>query len=124
MTAFKQDSDGDKIVENGSFVILDDLATETSQRLRNKFRFFLGEWHLDPRQGFPLLEQVLIKSPDLRHLRVLFRETIEGDEGVSSLDELTFDFDTQQRILTVSFFCTLIDGSTLDIADFILGENL
>jgi hypothetical protein len=123
MSTLRLDSTGDLAIENNSFVLVDDLAEEVSQRLKAKFRFFLGEWHLDARQGFPLLEQVFVKNPSISHLRVLFRETIERDEGVSTLDDLIFDFNTAARLLTASFTASLIDGTVLDVADFILEEN-
>lgn len=123
MTTLKLDANWDLAIEGGSLVLLDDLAAETAQRLKAKLRFFLGEWHLDTRQGFPLVEKVFVKSPNLAELRVLFRETIEGDEGVESLDSLEFDFDTTTRVLSTSFTATLTDGQVLDIAEFILEEN-
>jgi hypothetical protein len=117
------DTDGDLAIENGSLVLLDDLAAETAQRLKTKFRFFLGEWHLDTRIGFPLYEKVLIKAPVLAEIQVLCRQTIEGDEGVDTLDDLQLDFDTATRVLSMTFTATLIDGTVLEINDFILEEN-
>jgi hypothetical protein len=124
MTALKLDASGDLAIENGSLVVLDDLTAETAQRLQTKFRFFLGEWHLDTRMGFPLYEKVFIKSPKLSELRVLYRELISTDEGVETLDELELDFDSSARELSLSFAATLIDGSVLEVSNFILQENL
>jgi hypothetical protein len=122
MSTLKLDTNGDLAVENNSLVILDDLVEETAQRLATKFKFFLGEWHLEPRAGFPLFDRVLIKSPDLADLRALYREAILEDEAVNTLESLTFDLDSATRVLSVSYEATLIDGSVLTVNDFILED--
>lgn len=124
MTTIKLDTNGDLAIENGSFVLLSDLVAETSQRLQIKFRFFLGEWSLDPRVGFPLFEKILVKAPDLGEIRRLIRETLLGDPAVDSIATLDLDFDRASRTLSVSFECELNDGSSLTFDDFILAENL
>ena len=60
MSTLKLDSTGDLAVEGNSLVLLSDLTAETAQRLSTKFKFFLGEWSLEPRGGLPLFEQVLV----------------------------------------------------------------
>ena len=123
MSTLKLDENGDLAIENGSFVILRDLVAETAQRLTTKFKFFLGEWALEPRAGMPLYEKVLIKAPKLSELRVIYREVIVGDEAVTALDSLSFDLDSATRALSLSFEATLIDGSPLVFENFILAEN-
>jgi len=124
MSTLKLDSDGDLAVEANALVILSDTVAEAAQRLKTKFRFFLGEWSLDPRVGFPLLQKVLVKNPNIPELRALFRETIIRDEAVDTLERLTLDFDGATRTLSMGFEATLVDGSTLTFSDFILGDYL
>ena len=124
MSTFKLDASGDLAIENGSLVILSDLVAETAQRLRSKFLFFLGEWHLDDRAGMPLYEKVLVKNPDLREIRALYTEAIERDTAVDTLETLDLDFGAAERKLSLSFEATLTDGSSLTFEDFILAENL
>jgi hypothetical protein len=124
MTTWKLDGDGDLAIENGTFVLLDDLGAETAQRLKIKFRFFLGEWEIDRRVGLPLFEQVLVKTPDLGVLRKMYREVITKDPAVASLGSIILDLDAPTRRLSLSFEAMLNDGSSLVFEDFILAENL
>lgn len=123
MTALKLDTDGDLAIEEGSLVLLSDLVAETAQRLQIKFRFFLGEWVLDPRVGFPHFEKILIKNPDLGEIRRVVRETLFADPAVDSIASLSLDFDPPTRALSISFEVELTDGSVLTFEDFVLAEN-
>lgn len=122
MSALKLTAGGDIAIENGSFVLLTDLTAETAQRLTTKFRFFLGEWYLNTLLGFPWYEKVLKKNPSLSEIRVICRETITLDEGVTTLDTLALDFTSATRRLSIAFTATLIDGSVLTVSDFLLPE--
>ena len=117
---------GDLAVENGSLVLLNatgsEFAEETAQRLKTKFQFFLGEWHLDTRAGMPHYQKVLKKNPDLTVITALFREAILNDEGVAELVSLKLDLVV--RTLSVAFEAVLSSGEVLEFEDFILGENL
>ena len=123
MTTLKLDSTGDLAVENNTLVLLTDLTAETAQRLQTKFKFFYGEWDLEPRAGMPMLEKVLVKNPDLTELRTLYREIIIQDAAIDTVNSLEFNFDTLSRTLSISFEATLNDGSSLVFTDFILGAN-
>jgi hypothetical protein len=122
MTTWKLTEDGDLDTEGG-LTLLDDVLTETKQRLTIKFRFFLGEWFQDPRIGVPYYEKIFVKSPRLEEVRAIFREIITTDPAVSSLKKLSLDFDTPSRSMSLSFEALLNDGSSLTFEDFILSEN-
>jgi hypothetical protein len=124
MTSLKLDGSGDLALENNSLVLLTDAVEETAQRLKTKFRFFLGEWDMDPRVGFPLWEKVFVKEPHIPTLRALYKEAILEDENVSAITSLSIDYDRSLRKLTMSFEATLKDGSALTFDSFILRENL
>jgi hypothetical protein len=123
MSSLKLDGSNDLAVENNSLVLLTDPVEETAQRLKTKFRFFLGEWAFEPRAGMPLFEKVFLKNPDLSAVRRLYSEVITSDENVDSLVSLAIGLDTTARHMTLSFEALLKDGSTLTFADFILEEN-
>ena len=115
---------GGDLDTTGGLSLLSDLGDETTQRLRIKLRFFLGEWFQDPRIGIPFFETVLVKAPKLSEVRALFRRAIVTDPAVGALNSLDLDFDRASRTLSLSFAATLNDGSTLVFEDFILAENL
>lgn len=123
MTTLKLES-GDLAIENGSLVLLSDLVAETTQRLKIKFQFVLGEWELDQRVGMPLFEKVLVKAPSLSTLRRLYRTIIADDPAVDQVNLLEFDLDRGSRALSINFEATLNDGSSLVFEDFILTESL
>jgi hypothetical protein len=120
MTTLKLTAAGD-METTGGLVLESDLGEETAQRLRTKFRFFLGEWALNPRVGMPYFQTILgIKNPDLSLVRAVFRRAILDDEGIASVGPIDLDFTTSARALSVSFEAQLIDGTPLTFADFVL----
>lgn len=122
MSALRLDDTGDLAVTAGRCSLITGGA-ETAQRLQTKFRFFLGEWFLDERAGFPLYEEILVKGPDLSVVRARVRQVLVEDEGVVSVEHIDLDFNTAARELSVSFEATGIDGEPITFADFILGGN-
>lgn len=123
MSTLALSASGDLDVDGG-LTLTTDLLTETAQRLRIKFRFFLGEWLLDTRAGMPLFEKVLVKAPNLSELQRLYRSVIAGDPAVDQVNALSLDLDTPTRTLSLFFEATLNDGSKLTFEDFVLEENL
>lgn len=90
------------------------------QQLRIRLRFFLEEFFLDTRQGIPFYRDILVKNPNLRLVRSLFKEAIETTPGIISLDELDLSIATAQRTLTVSFIATMDTGAELVFSPFII----
>lgn len=124
MSSLKLDTTGDLALENNSFVLLTDTQEETAQRLQTKFRFFLGEWHLDRRIGLPYYQKILVKNPNLEEIEEIFREVILADEAVTELISLSVDLEEITRVMSVSFEATLTDGTQLDFAEFVLQESI
>jgi len=109
--------EGDLRLTNGQFTLLSGAAG-TAQHLRNRFKFFKGEWFLDGRLGIPFFEEVYIKSPRLNFLRALFRKVIETTTDINRVDSMTLSLNTGTRTLTLTFVAILEDGSILDSAEF------
>lgn len=72
-----------------------------AQRLKNRFRFFLGEWFLDQRQGVPYYQRVLGKPIDERVVRTVLIQVIESCPGTNRIERIDFDFDGKTRRLTI-----------------------
>lgn len=86
------------------------LAQYVTQKLRQRLRFFLGEWFIDTRLGVPYFQRVFVENPDLALLATLYRDIVIGTTGVASVRDLVLDFDKKTRTLFVSFVAVLQDG--------------
>lgn len=93
-----------------------------SQHLRNRLKFFLGEWFLDQRLGLPFFRDVFVKNPNRPVIRSLFRRTIRGTPGIAQVLELalTINADRSAQLDFVAAFD--MGGDPLVFTDFILGE--
>jgi len=93
------------------------------QHVRSRLRFFLGEWFLDERQGFPYFRDVLVKNPNRQSIISSLRRTIRETPGVAQVDELVLTVDAD-RSARVSFRAILEEegADPLDFEDFILTE--
>ncbi len=127
----EQDADnpvvGDLYIDpTGQLVLVGDVPEtrdlEVRQHVRSRLRFFLGDWFLDQRQGFPYFRDVFIKNPSRQSIISSLRRTIRQTPGVDEVDELTLEVDDRRRA-TVSFRALLEDSDVpLEFSDFILGE--
>lgn len=91
------------------------------QKLGNRLKFFLAEWFLDQRQGLPFFQRILVKNPDSRAIRSIFREVIRTTAGVAGVDELELTI-AADRSARLSFAAALDEGDEpLVFTDLILG---
>jgi hypothetical protein len=95
---FKIDALGNLELLNGNLQVVDDVA----QRITTRLRMLFGEWFLDTRDGTPYLQSILIKSPNVDHIRAISRARILGTEGVIGINSLEMDFDHVRRKLSVT----------------------
>lgn len=99
--------DGDLDFSKG-LRLTDDLVTYVVQRLRQRLRFFLGEWFLDQRLGIPYFQRVFVSNPDIPLITSLFRRTILRTTGVAAVEKLSVRFDRNTRTLLTSFEAKLV----------------
>ena len=90
-------------LENNDLILIDG-AERIAQQILITLRFFYGEWFLDLTDGTPYLEEILVKTPNLAHVRQIISEKILSVEGVDSLDSLTLDYDVQKRNLVIEYY--------------------
>ena len=93
---------GDLVLHDGDVLLIDN-AERVAQQILITLRFWLGEWFLDVKEGIPYLEYVLVKSPNLLHIRQMFTEAIEQVEGVQRVEEMELAFDIKNRSLRVDY---------------------
>jgi hypothetical protein len=95
----------DLVIRDGDIFLIDN-AERVAQQILITLRFWYGEWFLNTTEGVPYLEYILVKNPNLSHVRQILTEAIESVPGVVSLDSMEIDFDRQGRTLAVDYSTT------------------
>lgn len=106
---FKLDKNDDMAVENGSWVMIEG-DEEIEQNLKQRLRYFLGEWFLDQRNGIPYFEQILIKNFNPNIVDAIFKNTVLATPGIIELTSFLIDFDSKLRKMSLSFKARTIKG--------------
>lgn len=83
------------------------------QRIKVRFRFFLGEWFLDQRLGIPYYRDILVKNPDTLLITSIFRKALLMTPGVRSVPSFKAEFLPADRVLLCDFVAMLANGSTI-----------
>lgn len=102
---------GDLEIRNRRLVLASGLAY-LRQKISARFKFFLGEWFLDLREGIPYYRDVLVKNPDLDIIRSLFRRVLVETPGVLSVPRFAVVLDRQSRELAFRFQA-VCEGGTI-----------
>ena len=90
------------IIENGDMLLINN-AERIAQQIKITILEWLGEWFLDLRDGVPYREYVLIKNPNLNHIRSILITKMSAVNGVDKVKTMTLDLDKKNRVLTVDF---------------------
>jgi len=69
-----------------------------AQRLRTRYKFFLGEWFLDIRQGIPYFRDILVKNPDPSLIQSIFRKATLTTPGVLAIRKFGTALTEQARV--------------------------
>lgn len=88
---------------NGNDVLLIDNAERVAQQIQISLKFWFSEWFLDETQGVPYEEYILVKNPNMAHVRQILSEAIQQVEGVVKVASISLDLNTQTRELTVVY---------------------
>lgn len=102
MRTFQQTVDGDLALVNGQLNLTTNQATHIAHSLRNRLRFFAGEWFLDTRLGVPYFQLVLVKNPDVDVIRRLLVSVITETSPLIEIQSLDLEI-TPERVLLVTF---------------------
>lgn len=109
MAVIQEIPEGDLALENGNFVFIDGSKL-VRQTILARFRFFLGEWFLDVREGVPYYRDVLVKSPDRSIVRSIFEQVLAGTPGVLAVLSFDLVFDAEARTIRFAFEVQSTDG--------------
>lgn len=122
MAVFQLIPENDLLLENGDFVMVDGSRL-VRQTIASRFRFYLGEWFLDVREGVPYYRDILVKNPDLDVVRSTFRQVLTTTPGVLDVLSFSLTFDPHDRVLHFAFEVQSTDGPIEVVAedeDFII----
>lgn len=104
---------GDLDVSTGTPQFIDGIDY-CRQKIRQRLLLLRGEWFADTRKGFPLLQIVLVKNPDMQLVKSTYRREILAVPGVVALRSLDLQYDRSARTLTGNFVAVYSDGRTID----------
>lgn len=93
----------DLLIADGGDILLIDNAERVAQQIQIKLKSFLGEWFLDTSYGVPYFEYILVKDPNMTHIRSILRQQIGEVDDVTKVPDLSLSFDRQNRLLTVEY---------------------
>ena len=99
----------DIAVDSGNIRLIDNKE-RIAQQLRITPWEWLGEWFLDARDGVPYREYILVKNPNMKHIRQVLSEHIMKVEGVNRIDELNLKYDPQSRTVMVDLAVDTDEG--------------
>lgn len=123
IAAFLETEDRDFALFEGNLVLVRD-ARAIAQKVENRFRFFLGEWFLDLREGVPYFQDVLIKGPNIGIIRQLFLKVITTTPGMRDVVEFDMQYDSTLRTLYYQWSGITDDGDPVSGDNaFVVTEN-
>lgn len=92
----------DLLLDGRDLLLIDD-AERVAQQIKVALLFCLGEWFLDTKKGVPYLEYVLIKNPNMAHVRQVLYEAISGVPDVMRVSKLDVQLNQRSREAVVSY---------------------
>ena len=93
----------DIVLNEDDDIFMIDNAERVAQQIVITLRFWYAEWFLDTTDGTPYLEYILVKNPNMHHIRQILMERIQSVEGVVSVQSMDIDFNRYERSLHVGY---------------------
>jgi len=113
MRGFKLDPiTHDLVLQEGDLVEIDGIEA-AAQEIKTRLRLWLGEYFLDLSAGFPYLQLVFKKNPNLFLVRERMARVIESVDGIQPGAVVTTTLDNATRSLRIVFSATYREGSTV-----------
>ena len=101
------------LTADGTELVITTGSALAIQQIKTGAAIWQGTLAWDPDAGLPMFDTILVKGPDFRVLRAVFRAFILSCAAVESVDELTIALDKSTRELTVRFKATCSDGAAI-----------
>jgi hypothetical protein len=84
-----------------------------AQKIRQRFKLFLGEWFLDQSLGVPWFTEVFVKNPNLDLIRALFRAELLKGPGIIGVSSIESSFVPATRTLSLAYVAIYETGAKL-----------
>jgi len=94
------EKDGDIALSNTYDI---QLTESKCQAALVRLRWILNEWRLGPDFGFPWLEDMLVKNPNIPKIKQAIRDEIMKVEGIDSAYVTDVEYDAVKRKAWFSF---------------------
>lgn len=92
----------DLLTANNDLLLIDN-AERIAQQVCITLKFWLSEWFLNKNDGVPYLERIMVKNPNMSHIRQILRDKIMSVDGVDSVSALNLSLDKESRTLLVTY---------------------
>lgn len=110
------------LTESKNLRLTIDNSEFISQKIENKFSFYLGEWFLNQESGIPFLarenrnrddstQNIFVKNPDLNFVNSLFLDQLKQLQNSGEIEDIIkyeAVFDSSERTYTVEFEVKII----------------
>ena len=103
---------GDLDLSTGKFATLTG-PEYAAQKIRQRFKLFLGEWFLDQSKGVPWFTEVFVKNPNLDLIRALFRAELLKVPGIVGVASVESAFTPATRTLSLAYVAIYQTGAKL-----------
>ena len=120
MSDIRLGTDGDLYLNADNDLELIEGVDAIAQDISTRLQTFLGEWYLDERIGMPYFQQILGQKPRLGLVRSLYNDAIISTPGVNTINDLTLDYNTTTRALSISFRADTVSGALVYEKEFVL----
>jgi hypothetical protein len=98
---------------DGRELLITSGAAMAQQQILVGAAIWQGSLAWDPESGLPMFDQIIVKGPDFRVLRSIFRDFLLGCAGVTDVDTLTIALDRAARRLDVTFAVRCESGESI-----------
>lgn len=121
MAVFQVIPKGDLALVGGTYRLVAGVD-HLRNKIRQRCRFFLGEWWLDPRQGIPYRRDVFVKNPNVTVVRSIFRRVLSTTPGVKVVRRFALTIESSTRKMKIDYEVTGTDGelATDTITEFLV----
>lgn len=109
---FLLNEDGDLAFIGGDLVLVRGAAA-IRQEARIRLQTWLGEWFLDISRGIDFRGRIFAKPADPVGAQAAFRAELRKVTGVTSVRDVSLNYDANERLLSLSFEVTTASGDTV-----------
>ena len=95
----------------------------TENKINARLKFWKGEWRFDVRIGMPYKQDILGRKIPDNVVQGIFRDALQQTPGVDRVISVQIERSKEDRKVSVSWECRLIDGSVINDQIFIVGAQ-